>query len=65
MAQLVEKYSQTPQVQQVVMRLLLHHFRCHIFQSSAESIALLALIIWLLHTPTEVTNFKHVLLSNE
>lgn len=57
MAQFVEENSQTPHVQQMVVRLLIDHFWGHILQSSAESISLLTLIIWLLDAPTEVANF--------
>ena len=65
MAQLIQENSQTPQVKQMVMRLLFHHFGCHILQSSAESISLFTLFIWLLNAPTEVTNFEYIFFTNE
>lgn len=56
--QLVQEDAQGPDVEGVIVRLVLDHFRRHVLKSAAKSISLLICVR--LHAPSEVANFDDV-----
>ena len=73
MYQFKEQDSQRPDIQLVVMLAIVDHFRCHILQSTAESVSLtfvdLAIVGVLreiaLTSPAKVANFEHIILIDK
>ena len=63
MDKLVEKDTQGPDVQGVVVSLVLDHFWSHVLQGTTKSIPLLTMIR--LNTPSKITNFNDVALFDQ
>ena len=58
MHELVEQYTQRPDIQSMVMRFILNHLWSHILERSTKSVPLLAVIR--LNTPAEIADFDNV-----
>lgn len=61
--QFIQQDSKRPNIQSMIMILVLNHFRGHIFKSSAESVSLLHMVR--LNAPTKITNLDDVSIFNQ
>jgi hypothetical protein len=61
--QLIQQNTKRPDVERVIVILVLYHFRSHVFESTAKSVPLLHMIG--LDAPTEIADLNNITLLDQ